>query len=75
MHWRPGCPNPGCATSIPADSGAPPRGQLARHSVRLYPALETTFDERGAATLCASQHAHVAGSTVAPGDGQALVLD
>jgi hypothetical protein len=41
----------------------------------LDPALEGTSDERGAATLHASQHAHVTGSAVALDDGQALVLD
>jgi hypothetical protein len=40
-----------------------------------YPALEGTSDERGAATLRASQHAHGTGSAVALDDGQALVPD
>lgn len=41
----------------------------------LDPALEGISDERGAATLRASQHAHVTGSAVALDDGQALALD
>ena len=41
----------------------------------LDPALEGTSDERGVATLRASQHAHGTGSAVAPDDGQALALD
>ena len=41
----------------------------------LGPALEGTSDERGAATLRASQHAHGTGFAVALDDGQALVLD
>ena len=39
------------------------------------PALEGTSDERGAATLRASQHAHATGFAVALDDSQALVLD
>jgi hypothetical protein len=41
-------------------------------STRRWRALPTSD---GAATLCASQHAHVTGSAVALDDGQALVLD
>ena len=41
----------------------------------LDPALEGTSDERGVATLRASQHAHGTGFAVALDDGQALVLD
>ena len=41
----------------------------------LDPALEGTSDERGAATLRASQHAHGTGFAGALDDGQALVLD
>jgi len=37
----------GCSNSAPfADSGVPSRGQLARRSVRPYPALEGTSDEQ-----------------------------
>ena len=61
--------------TLPADSVAELSPMSAVFLYVLDPALEGTSDERGAATLRASQHAHGTGFAVALDDGQALVLD
>jgi hypothetical protein len=68
-------PSPGHKHNQAERFGRAVAGSARRCSVRLYPALEGTSTSDGAATLCASQHAHATGLALALDDGQALVLD